>query len=240
MKTRLFQILWLLTILATALFACNFVTGIGEGLGGVVETAQSVATLAEAGEELAATGQALATQFGETGLEETALALATQFESSGLEETAQAAATELGESGLDETAQAFFTQQAPGMVETMQAAVGTQLPGLEATLQAVATQAGVGGGQAPQDIPVIEDEREAFSASDQYVTYTTGRPFAEVLTFYQAAMLEQGWAAVETGSLQTANSAVLNFEKPDRQATVILNDNPAEGRTVVAITIRPR
>jgi hypothetical protein len=52
-------------------------------------------------------------------------------------------------------------------------------------------------------------------------------------------MVNQGWTKVEQGTIETETTAVLNFEKPDRIAVVILNSNPATQGTIVAVTLLP-
>lgn len=240
MKTKIFRSLWIITLLASGLFACSVVSQVGDRFSQVQETAQSVATLVQGGQELLATGQALATQVDESGLKATGEAVATQLKESGFEETVQAAATQFKESGFEETAQAVITQNAPGLFETLQAVATRQGPEVEQTLQAVATQAALSLGKGPAGIPLVEGEKEHLSASDQHVSYTTVKPFAEVLNFYKTEMVNQGWTEVEQGTIETETMAVLNFEKPDHNAVVILNADPATQGTIVAVTLLPR
>lgn len=255
MKKSTLRIIWL-AVLAASLLACNFLSGLGDQVGEARSTAQSAATLVEGAQGLAATGQALATQLAgsdlaqtaqalatqvdQAGLDETAQAMASEAAAIGLDETAQAIATQVAESGLEETAQAFITQNAPGMVETAQAMVTNQGAGLVETAQALATQAAAALGQAPAEIPIVPGDKDNYSASGLYVSYTTPLSFAEVLDFYKREMVNEGWNKVDLGSVETETSAILNYEKPDRKAAVVLETTATPPGTIVAITVQSK
>ncbi|UCH61222.1 MAG: hypothetical protein JSV61_07000, partial [Anaerolineales bacterium] len=155
-------------------------------------------------------------------------------------QTAQALATEVGDSGLLETAQAYATEQGPALLATAQALATEQGPGLRETTQALATQAALNLGGAPEDIPVVEGERQNFIASSQLVSYFTRLDFQQVVDFYQAQMPANGWSLLEEGIVQAENTATLNYVKADRLASVTLTVNPLDNQTIVVITIQNR
>lgn len=238
MKTRILRWTWILTLLG-ALLACSFVNNISQGGREAIGTAQSVATDAKQLNNLAATGQAFVTQAEGSGLVQTAQALATQADQSGLQETARAVATQAEQSGLGETAQALVTE-APGFVETFQAAFTSQAPELQGTLQALAAQLASALGEAPADIPVVQADRENYKAGSNYVTYTTSLAYRDVVVFYKTQMANLGWTSVEEGNVESSQTTLLHFEKPDRKASVTLTANPSTGKTDVTIMVEPK
>jgi hypothetical protein len=240
MRTNAFKLAWVLSLFAAALLACSFVTNLGSQVGEARNTAQSVATQVDQARDLMATGEGVATRVAESGLVQTAQAVSTQVAQSGLDETAQALATQLETRGVEGTARAMLTQQLPGLAETAQAVATNQGPGLVQTAQAMATQLAASLGQRPEDIPVVEGEKQDFNASDSFVTYSTPLAIAEVLNFYKAEMPDQGWTKIEGGSIETDQSAILNYDKPDRKASIVLSASAPGGGTIVAITVLPK
>ncbi len=233
-----------------ASMACSLVSGIGEQFIGTKNTAESVATDIRQGMDVVSTARAVITQVGGNKFLQTAQAAATEFGDSGLLQTAQAIATEHGPElmstaraaatehpGLVETARAAVTQQVPGLLETAGAFATEQGPGLMETAQAAATQFAGGMDQAPQDIPFVDGEKENLFASAGLVSYFTAQTFQEVLEFYKIHMPVNNWNNIVEGGLETANTAVLIFDKEDRKALVTLSVNPLDGKTIVLITI---
>jgi hypothetical protein len=170
---------------------------------------------------------------------ETAQSLSTDVGGAGMLGTAQAMTTQIGESGLAETAQAFATEEGPKLVETAQAVATQQGSGLMETAQAMVTKAAVTFGEKPADIPVIGEEPENFFSTAELVSYFTPIPYLDVLTFYKEQMPANDWVKVDEGWVETENAAVLNFGKPDRNATVTISISPIDNMTVVMITIQP-
>lgn len=222
MHTKIYRFAWMISMIVAASMACSLFSGIGNQITGAKETAQSVATGVQEGQHLITTAKALATEVG----------------GSGLLETAQSAATEVGESGVVKTAKAVVTEQGPGILETAMAVVTDQGPGLIETSQAIVTQ--FASGEAPSDIPLVEGNREDFTATSNLVSYTTTLQFADVDSFYKTQMPENGWTLDEQSSVETGNSAILNYSKSDRTALVIINVDPANNKTIVAITIQSK
>jgi hypothetical protein len=139
-------------------------------------------------------------------------------------ETIQGVATQIGESGLPETVQA----------------VGTQIEesGVPETMQAFATEIVVEPGEVPPDIPVMEGEKNAFFGSEETITYTIDAGFQDVLDYYQREMPARGWTKIEGSSVVTEALATLQYEKPDRKATVVLTEIPFVNQVTVAINIQ--
>lgn len=221
MKNDVLKLIILISIFVVASLACNAVTGITDQVSGARATVGSVATQVQSGRELVGTARAIATLAGE----------------SGLIGTAQAIASEVGNSGLLETAVAFATQEGPGLVETIQSVATEEGPSLVETSQAVATQIAGGFGEAPEDIPVIDPQPENFFASDIAVSYITEFPYAEVVQFYKNEMPANGWEAVDQGWVESESVAVLQYRKINREVSITLSSNPADGKTIVLITI---
>ena len=237
MHTKIYRFAWMISMIVAASMACSLFSGIGNQITGVKETAQSVATGVQEGQHLITTAKALATEVGGSGLLETAQSAATEVGESGVVKTAKAVVTEQGP-GLLETAKAVATDQGPGLLETMKAVVTDQGPGLIETGQAIATQ--LASGEAPADIPLVEGTREDFTATGSLVSYTTALQFTDVVNFYKTHMPENGWTLDEQSSLETSNSAILNYTKSNRTALVIINVDPANNKTIVAITIQSK
>lgn len=193
-----------LVLLVSFSLSCNLISRANQ----VRSTAEGVATSVEKGRGLLGTGQALATQVGESGFVETAQALATQVGEAGLKETAQAYATEFEDSGYLETA------------------------------QAVSTQFSLSPENVPPDIPLYEGEKNAFVASPQVVSYFIGVDFDKVLAFYRREMPAQGWIPVERGTVVTDNTAELNYEKGGRTALVVITTIPYINQTTIVISLQ--
>jgi hypothetical protein len=235
MNHKPYRILWVLLILAGSALACSLFSQVTDRVGGVQETAQELvsgivkdqklletaqAILTEDGSRLLKTAGSFATQEG-WQLLETARAYATQ-EGPGMMETIQALATDKGPD-VRPTLQAFATEQGPGVKATFQAFATEQGPDIVATAQGLATQMAAETPIVPEDIPLVEGERKNLTALLGMVTYSTSLPYDDVLSFYLAEMPAHGWELVNEGSYQIPNSAVLNYQKIDRKATVSMS-----------------
>lgn len=252
MHRKPYQVAWLISLLIGISLACQLVSGIQQDVRQARGTADAISSQAQG---LITQVEGAATAVGESSLLSTARALATQ-EGPALLETARALATEAEEKGLKETIQAVATDQGPairatgqalgtkaadeGWLETVQA-LPTFAPGdVLGTLQAMATQV-LGGGDQPDDIPIVPDpDLSNLTANDDTVTYTTALSFQNVVEFYQQEMELQGWQAIQNGSFLTGNAAFLQFEKADRAATVTILSASPQGATSVLINIRSR
>lgn len=158
-----------------------------------------------------ATVQAVATQAGDIGeAVQTLEAAATEIESSGLEATAEAFATEVGQGDLEATAEAIATEPLPGL------------------------------GDVPDDIPVVDAQTENFFAMEGVISYATEMAFDDVVDFYKTEMIESDWEFVDDLSVETADAAVLNYDKPERSAIVTISRDPASGQTYVQVLIQTK
>ena len=235
MNHKPYRILWVLLILAGSALACSLFSQVTDRVGGVQETAQELvpgvvkdqklletaqAILTEDGSKLLQTAASFATQEG-SQLLETARAYATQ-EGPGLLETVQALATDKGPE-VKATLQAFATEQGPDVKATLQAFATEQGPEVVATAKGLVTQIAAETPVVPEDIPLVEGERNNLTALLGMVTYSTSLPYADVLSFYLAEMPAHGWELMSEGTYQIPNSAVLNYHKADRKATVSMS-----------------
>lgn len=151
--------------------------------------------------------------------------------------TAQSMATELSQSGLYKTAQVIITQQGPGILETAQAYATNEGPSMLQTIQAAVTQMGENNGQVPSDIPVLKEGMSDLYASANIVKYNTPTELSKAIDFYKSNMPAQGWTKNDTGTLISDYTAVLNYTKGTRSASVSLSVNPATKQTLIIITI---
>jgi hypothetical protein len=83
----------------------------------------------------------------------------------------------------------------------------------------------------------MEDGVTNFFGSAEIVSYLTTASFDDTVTFYKDEMEAKGWTYVATGSVETTDVAVLNFENSDKTAIVSISADPTSGNTVVLITL---
>lgn len=250
MNHKPYRILWVILILAGSALACSLFSQVTDRVGGVQDTAQVLvpgivkdqklletaqAILTEDGSRLLKTAAGFATQEG-FQLLETARAYATQ-EGPGMIETLQALATDKGPE-VKATLQAFATEQGPGVKATLQAFATEQGPDIVATAKGLVTQVAAETPVVPEDIPLVEGDLQHLTAILGMVTYSTSLPYDDVLAFYLAEMPAHGWELVSEGSYQIPNSAVLNYQKVDRKATVSMS--VVEKQTYLLILIQNR
>jgi hypothetical protein len=133
---------------------------------------------------------------------------------------------------LAATAQAFLTEEGPGLLETARV-MATQQPGLLETAQAVLAQGA--SGERPQGIPIPDGANTLYSSAEA-ISYTTPLGFQQVLHFYNQEMEKEGWMPVAEGSFQAGEAAVLNYTQGERRASVMINYNADDGKTVVLVT----
>ncbi len=212
----------LLAGLLTLSLACNLLSGFQQSVKNARSTAFALATEARGGSEVIATAQAVVTQLADSQIIETAKAVATEVSQSGAVETLQAVISEQAP-GLDKTLQALTTQGAPAFQETTKALL-TQVPPLQTS--------------APSDIPLPEIEKENFVVTPSTISFVVALPYAEVVSFYKNEMPKQGWAFEPTTSQESENSSLLNFTKENRFASISINRNPANQKTIVVIALK--
>jgi len=96
---------------------------------------------------------------------------------------------------------------------------------------------GLGSGEAPADIPIVEAVNEILIESEDVISYLTSMDFAYVTDFYISQMPINGWTSVEENIIND-DSALLFFEKDGLKATVTINFNSADNETSVMIFIQ--
>jgi hypothetical protein len=134
---------------------------------------------------------------------------------------------------LAATAQAFLTEEGPALLETARV-IATQQPGLLETAQSVLEQGA--SGERPQGIPVPEGAAVLYSSTDA-ISYTTPLVFQQVLDYHIQEMEKEGWTPVVEGTFQSGEAAVLNYSQGERRASVMINFNVDDGKSVVLVTV---
>ena len=171
------------------------------------EKARQIESAAQTAQALATTGQEIVTQVQGSGILQTAAALATLAEESGLVGTVQAVVTEIPGEGAN----------------------------VYATVEVVLTQGAYG--QAPANIPLVNNEINDFFGSENLVSYTTPMGLQEVVDFYRQQMPNFGWQTGEDTTVLTSSYAILAFQNSDQKVTVTLSRNPLNGDTIVLISV---
>jgi hypothetical protein len=158
--------------------------------------------------------------------------LATSTAGPNLAATVDALATKISQSsGVVETAQALETLAAqrptytpsPTITPLIPTATGTQLGPLVINL--------------PADIPLPPGELRDLFASQNLVSFLMLTDFNQLITFYEKQMAINGWLKEGANSYITGNSAVLNYSKSSRKASVSLRFNQISNLTGIVITI---
>ena len=172
--------------------------------------------------------------------EATVAKIATQVEGvATLAEPLMATAKAFATDNMDfvETVQAVVTEGAP-LLGTAEA-YATEHPEAGQTLEALATQ-GVNLGDAPPDIPVLpEGEIKNFLGSELLVMYSTIQTYSNVLNFYKESMIANGWQIDDDGTYELPETAILNYRKDGRKATVSITSSLIDQTTLVTIVIHP-
>ena len=252
MNRKVFQIAWAALLVVSASLACNFINGIQQDVSEVRNTAVSVMTQAE---RLITQAEGMATAFDEGDAVQTAKAVITEQGPVALA-TLQALGTQAAESGVLQTAQAVLTEQGPDAQATLKA-VGTEAAesGAMLTAQALITQNGgdllatamalptqvYDLSNPPDDIPLLpEEDTSNLFANESVVSYLTPQEYRSVVSFYEDSMPTEGWSLTPSGNLETDKLAIINYEKGDRKATLIIINNVVDVQTAVTILIKSR
>lgn len=214
------KLFWLSLLFCLSL-ACNLISGLSQNIEAAKSTVSGIATQVLKEQEPLATARAIATELAASHLAETAKALVTEVSQSGAVETLQALATAQGPT-LNETMQAFLTQEAPAIKETAQAYL-TRVPPISPL--------------PPSDIPLLEGEKENLIITENTISYLIALSYQQVLSFYKEKMPQNGWTYQTSSSIESENSAILNYTKENRAVTISINSNPANEKTIVVITI---
>lgn len=189
MSAKTYRVAWMMSLLIAATIACGLLPNIGDQIGEVIGTAESIAT-------------------------------------------------EILESDLVKTSQAMITEvSGSGMIETIQAEITEGIPDLD---QSIVTKIASGFDEAPPDIPLVGGEEEGFIGTKDMVSYLTVTDFDSVVDFYKNEMPANGWTLSDDGTIEMDFLVQLNYEKPDRKASVSITKNPIDNKTVVAIFIQTK
>lgn len=157
-------------------------------------------------------------------------------------ETVQSVLTDIPVDDLIKTAEALATEiPMEDILGTMEV-MGTAMPVSPEDIAKTAAAGGLpvplpgfGDNTPPPDIPIVGERNDDMIANKDVVNYTTPLTFNTVVDFYQKEMLNNGWQLAEDRSVTTPETAVLQYVKPDRDASVtiyVFNEN-----TGVTITI---
>jgi hypothetical protein len=220
LKQPLSHLIILFVILIIFSLACNLTSTANL----IKSTAEGAATKVEEGRGLLSTGEAIVTQIEGSGISETAQAWATQIADSGFKETGQALATQYVDSGIQETVQAYATEFKDSHI-------------LE-TAQAVSTQFSLSPENKPEDIPVLEGEKNAFITSPYLISYFIKVPFDEALAFYQREMPANGWNVKENTTVISKENAEISYEKGNLSAKVTISALPIINQISIIIDIK--
>jgi hypothetical protein len=233
-----YRLLWLCVPPLLALLSCSTITNITQRAGEVRETAMILATGAQEGRDLIATGQSAISTLEDSGAVQTLQALATEHGPS-IQATIEAFATQQGPALL-ETGAAFATQQGPSLKETLASLATNELPGLLGTIEAAATQVGSGKDERPADIPLPKEVKDILLATPGLVSFTTSLSQPEVQDFYSREMPANGWTLSEGDPVVLNDLALFLYTKGERSAHLTINPISGEAATAVVIVIEGR
>lgn len=154
-----------------------------------------------------------------------------QIDESLLLETDQAHADQVNREHLLETAVALATSQAPQP--------GSQAPS-PTSAQTSPSPESDAPERMPADVPMPGGNKENLFSSANFLSYSTEDSFAYLTSFYEISMGDYGWVKIDAGSYITESTAQFVFEKPDRKATVNIQNNTFSERVTVVITIHTK
>jgi len=93
------------------------------------------------------------------------------------------------------------------------------------------------GGEAPDDVPIIDGNNSDLVASPEFVSYQTDADYKTAVTFYKDGMSNNGWTLDANASFETDAAAILDFTKDNRKATVTITPDATTKTTIILITI---
>lgn len=244
------RLLWLMVLPLLLLLSCSTISNITDRAGEVRETAMILATGAQEGRDLIATGQSAISTLEDSAAAQTLQALATE-RGPAIQATVEAFATEQGPAvrdtaiafatqqgpALRETAVAFATQEGPGLRETLSSMATNEIPGLAGTVEAAATQLAAGGGERPADIPIPEDAEDNLISAQNLVSFTTALSQQEVQDFYALELPANGWTLVEEDTVTLGSASIYHYVKGERGARLTISPVPGGTGTAVIILI---
>jgi hypothetical protein len=160
-------------------------------------------------------------------------------------QTVQSVLTEMPVEEIAQTAEAMATEMPVedilGTMEVMASEMPISPEDMAATAAAGGLPVplpGMGENNPPPDIPIVDEHNDDLFANDTTVSYTTSLKLNTVIDFYQTEMVKNDWQLVEGEPIITPQTAVLSYEKPQRNATVTIYE--ANDMTFVTIAIESK
>jgi hypothetical protein len=105
------------------------------------------------------------------------------------------------------------------------------------TPAAVATDSTGFGGDAPEDVPIIDAQNTILFTSAEVVSYQTDADYNTAETFYKEGMPTNSWTIDANASVETETATILYCTKDNRQASVSITADTNTDITLVLITI---
>jgi hypothetical protein len=93
------------------------------------------------------------------------------------------------------------------------------------------------GGQAPDDVPIIDAQNSNLFTSAEIVSYQTDADYQTAVSFYKDGMTSNGWTIDANTSVETETATILYCTKDNRQATVTITPDTNAKTTTVLILI---
>ena len=150
-------------------------------------------------------------------------------------ETAQALATKMAASDPIATAAAIVTIQIGS--DNNESRTNSNSGQIE-TITPTDERKGPDNSIIPSDIPLPEGDLLNFYGSLSFISYSTRAEINSLSEFYITQMQINKWKIEESGTFITESIAQLQFIKPERKASVTINDNPISESVSVVITIQ--
>jgi hypothetical protein len=93
------------------------------------------------------------------------------------------------------------------------------------------------GGEAPDDVPIIDGQNSNLFTSAEIVSYQTDADYKTVVSFYKDGMAKNGWTIDTNSSVEQETTTILYCTKDNRQATVTISPDTNAKTTTVLILI---
>jgi hypothetical protein len=107
----------------------------------------------------------------------------------------------------------------------------------QATEEPIATDTTGFGGEAPDDVPIIDAENTILFTSAEIVSYQTTADYQTTVTFYKDGMPDNGWSIDPNASVETDTATILYCTKDNRQASVSITVDSNTNTVLVLVTI---
>jgi hypothetical protein len=93
------------------------------------------------------------------------------------------------------------------------------------------------GGEAPEDVPIIDAQNTNLFATAEFVSYQTDADYKTAVSFYKEGMPKNGWILDANSSVESDSGSILYFTKDNRHASVTITPDTASKTTIILITI---